>query len=285
MQRAPHLRVFEGREMLCVMGRDGSVRRFDGASAILASIVLDALREPHTREEIHAHVASLGEPGQSTAVVDQVLAAFDEAGMLAPDAPAVAPARLEGKVVLGLTGGFAVAHAPALVEILSSRGFTVRIAATPSALRFVSALALEAMTHERVISDPWPTDPKTSVPHLELSTWADLVVICPATATTISRIAQGDCCSVVSAVAISTRAPVLVVPAMNASMIDAPSVRRNLAQLQEDGFFVALPSLGYEVAEPPADRKPSFGAAPPVAYVADIAESVLRVTSAQAAPP
>ncbi len=249
---------------------------------MLASILLEALREPRTREELHAHVASLAEPGQSTAVVDQVLAAFEEAGMLDHAAPAASSEakRLERKVVLCLTGGVAVAHAPALVEILQARGCAVRIAATPSALRFVSTLALEAMTHERVVADPWPVDPKTSVPHLELARWADLVVVHPLTATTLARIAQGDCSSIVSAIAISTRAPVLLVPAMNEAMIDAPSVRRNLGQVQEDGFFVAAPSLGYEVAEPPGQRKPSFGASPPIAYVADIAESVLRVTSA-----
>jgi hypothetical protein len=276
MQRAPHVRVYERRDELCAIGRDGAVRRFEGASAMLASILLEALREPRTREELHAHVASLAEDSsQSTAVVDQVLAAFDEAGLLATSEAREPPERTKKKIVLCLTGAVAVAHAPALVEMLLGRGFSVRIAATASAVRFVSPLALEALTHERVVVEPWPEDPKTSVPHLELARWADVVVVYPATATTISRIASGDCSSVVSAIAISTRAPVLVVPAMNEAMIDAPSVRRNVGQLQEDGFYVAVPSLGYEVAEPPEARKPSFGAAPPVQHVADIVTSLI----------
>src|ERR1019366_9469412 len=179
------------------------------------------------------------------------------------------------RVVLALTGGVAAAHAPALTEMLLGRGVRVRIAATPSALRFVSALALEALTHEPVVRSRWPSDVRAMVPHLELARWADVVLVYPATATTLSRIARGDCSSLVSAVAISTRAPVVLVPAMNEAMFDAPSVRRNLAQLREDGFLVMHPSLGYEVAVAPLERTLRYGAAPTVQSVALVTEAVL----------
>jgi phosphopantothenoylcysteine synthetase/decarboxylase len=155
-------------------------------------------------------------------------------------------------------------------------GFRVRIAATPSALRFVSALALEALTHEPVVRSRWPSDVRTVVPHLELARWADVVVVYPATATTLSRIARGDCSSLVSALAISARVPVIVTPAMNEAMLDAPSVRRNLAQLRQDGFIVMHPSLGYEVAVAPQERTRAYGAAPTVQSVARVTEAVLR---------
>ncbi|MGH7297745.1 MAG: flavoprotein, partial [Polyangiaceae bacterium] len=159
---------------------------------------------------------------------------------------------------------------------LLGRGLRVRVAATPSALRFVSALALEALTHEAVVRSRWPVQVGAPVPHLELARWADVVVVYPATATTLSRIARGDCSSVVSALAISARAPVLLAPAMNEAMLDAPSVRRNLAQLRDDGFIVMHPSLGYEVAAAPTDRRLRYGAAPTVQNVVRVVEATLR---------
>ncbi len=105
---------------------------------------------------------------------------------------------------------------------------------------------------------------------------ADLTrVVYPATATTLSRIGTGDCSTVVSALAISARKPVLLVPAMNEDMLRSVSAQRNLAQLREDGFFIAHPSLGYEVATAPGDRQSTFGGAPPVAAVADMVEAIV----------
>jgi 2-polyprenyl-3-methyl-5-hydroxy-6-metoxy-1,4-benzoquinol methylase len=178
------------------------------------------------------------------------------------------------RLALGLTGGVAAAHAPALVEALLARGFDVRVAATRSALRFVSALALEALTHQAVITSLWPRDPGAPVPHLDLARWAQILVVYPATATSLARLAQGSCGTVVSAAAIATRAPVLLVPSMNEAMYTAPSVQRNLDQLREDGFLVAHPACGVEVAEAPRARAPMIGTAPPVVAVADLIEEI-----------
>jgi SAM-dependent methyltransferase len=178
-------------------------------------------------------------------------------------------------VLLGLTGGIAAACAPGLVQILQTRGLEVRVAATRRALRFVGALALEALTHAPVVSSLWPKDPAEPVPHLALARWADLVVVYPASATSIARLAAGSCGTVVSAAAIATRAPVLVVPSMNETMFLAPSLRRNLDQLLEDGFLVAHVARGMEVADAPHRRGPMLGTAPPIAAVADLVEAML----------
>lgn len=105
--------------------------------------------------------------------------------------------------------------------------------------------------------------------------WAHAIVVYPATATTLSRLARGDCSTVVSALAISARAPVILVPAMNEAMLLAKSVQRNLAQLRDDGFVIMHPSRGYEVAEDPATRAPAFGAAPPLQAVVDVVDAVV----------
>jgi phosphopantothenoylcysteine decarboxylase / phosphopantothenate---cysteine ligase len=183
----------------------------------------------------------------------------------------------DGKhVVLALSGGMAAAYAPAVTELLIAQGLQVRIAATPAALRFVRRMPLEALTHHPVAARPWPHDPREPVPHLALSSWADVVVVYPATATTLSRIARGDCSTVVSAIAISARCPVILVPAMNEAMFDAPSIQRNLAGLREDGFILMHPSLGYEVAQEPTQRRPAFGAAPVLQAVVEVTVEVLR---------
>src|SRR5690606_15613764 len=109
------------------------------------------------------------------------------------------------RVVLGVTGAVAAMHTPALVQRLQARGFEVRVAATETALRFVRAEALEALTHRPVVHAIWPVDQVHVVPHIELAQWADAVVVCPASATTIARLATGDHSSVVAAIALATR--------------------------------------------------------------------------------
>ena len=264
-QRAAFVRIFERGDELSILDDKGTLRRFSGEPAALARRVLEFVRVPRTDKEI----ASLGK------LAPDVLEVLVDANAVVPAAKPTARPVADFNVLLALTGGFAAAYAPALAEMLLGRGFHVRICATPSALRFVSALSLEALTHDPVVRSRWPKRHAT-VPHLELARWADVVVVYPATATTLFRIAHGDCSTVVSAVAISTRAPVILVPAMNEAMFDAPSVRRNITQLRDDGFIVTHPSLGYEVAEEPSKRTPAFGGAPPVQTVAIITEVVLR---------
>lgn len=275
------VRIYEHGDDLVVLGDDQTRRTFHGQSAALVRVLLDALREPRTERQLLTHVAALsgsenGDKGDQ--VVAEALQLLRAAGVVRA---AETTARNErgaerGRVVVALSGGIAAAYAPALVELLANRGFAVRVAATSNALRFVSRLSLEALTHERVIAGLWPDDPRETVPHLALARWADVVVVYPATATTLSRVARGDCSTVVSALAISTRSPVVLVPAMNEAMLRAPSVQRNLEQLREDGFWITHPSLGYEVAEAPSQRVPAYGAAPPVQAVVDVIEHVFE---------
>ncbi len=186
-------------------------------------------------------------------------------------------------MVVGITGAVAAAFAPSLCDALVGRGCDLRVVTTKNALRFTAPLALAALTHAPVVTSLWPRDPTAPVPHLELARWADVMVVYPASATSIARLAAGSCGTVVSATAVSTRAPVLLVPSMNEAMLTAPSVQRNLAQLREDGFFLAHPSCGVEVADPPAARaeRPMFGSAPPVGAVVDL---VLAIAEQHAAP-
>ena len=278
-QRSTFARIYEHGNELHILSNDGTLRSFAGDAASLLGAILDALRRPRTADQLVAQIVEATGTTEGADAVVEALALLQCAGViheLSTSARKVESAEMPRKrVVLALAGGIAAAYAPALVELLSSRGYSVRVAATKSALKFVRGLALEALTHERVVRSLWPTNPRKPVPHLALSQWADIVVVYPATATTLSRIARGDCSTAVSALAISARTPVLLVPAMNSTMYDAPTIQRNLKQLREDGFWIAHPARGYEAARAPAHRKPTFGAALPVQLLVGIIDAIL----------
>jgi SAM-dependent methyltransferase len=119
------------------------------------------------------------------------------------------------------------------------------------------------------------------VPHIDLAEWADLVLIAPASATTLSRLARGDCSDVVAATALATRAPVLLAPSMNARMYLAPAVQRNLETLRADGFLILHPGRGLEVAHDPRARQPVLGASPGPRELVDLLAAVLKATGRQ----
>jgi 3-polyprenyl-4-hydroxybenzoate decarboxylase/predicted O-methyltransferase YrrM len=285
--RARVIRAWDHADTTTVLGADGVQRRFSGDSAELVRAVLGFVRAPRAPADLLAHLAELtGGPVDPRGPVDEILALLEAAGAVrrAPATePAPSPPGARLRVVVGITGAVAAAFAPSLCEVLLARGCDVRVVTTRNALRFTAPLALAALTHAPVVTSLWPRDPAAPVPHLDLARWAEVMVIYPASATSISRLATGSCGTVVSATAVSTRAPVLVVPSMNESMFTAPAVQRNLEQLREDGFFLAHPSCGVEVADPPAARaaRPVFGSAPPVAAVVDL---VLAIAAQHAAP-
>ncbi len=277
--RAAVVRVYDRRDRTVIIGPRGA-QALDGDSAQLARAVLAQLVDgPATRAEILAHLAALvGAPIDDTTAVDQLLALLADAGVVhrrASDAPAAPTARATRplRVVVCGTGAIGTAQLPALVLALQQRGHTVRVALTAEARRFVSAAALEALTHARIPADPWDGEVDAPVPHLALAEWAEVVVIAPASATTISRLATGDCSDLVAALALSARGPVLVAPSMNQAMLRAPAIARNIAQLAEDGFAIVHGALhGVEVAQDPGARTPQAGPSPPADVLVELVE-------------
>jgi SAM-dependent methyltransferase len=156
---------------------------------------------------------------------------------------------------------------------------------TRNATRLVSRAAIDALTHHAVWTGLWQRDAGTPVPHVNLAEWAELVVVCPASATTLSRIATGDCSDLVAAIVAATRAPVIVVPSMNDAMYESPAVQANLAALRDHGRHVVHPALGVEVAHRPHARPALLGPAPPAPAVIDIVRHVLGEIAATPRPP
>lgn len=273
----PRARIVEHAQTLTVFG-PSDLRRFEGDSAELARAVLEQLRTPSTREELLTALAGSFEGvRERPELVDQLLGHLIVTAAVREHAPIDQQARplANARIVVAATGAVASSFTPVLVAQLQAAGAEVRVALTKAARRFVAPRSLEALTHHRVPSSLWAGEPTEPAPHIALAQWADLVFVAPASATTISRLARGDCGELVAALAIATRAPVVLAPSMNTAMLEAPVVRRNLAQVRDDGFHVVWPSWGFEVADLPSARKPVAGPMlPPDALIGILAALV-----------
>ena len=138
---------------------------------------------------------------------------------------------LEGKkVLLGVCGSIAVYKSAYLLRLLVKMGASVKVVMTPYAGKFVSALAFSTLSKNPVLSD-FTNDDETWNSHVELGLWADVLLIAPATANTISKMANGACDNLLTAVYLSARCPVLLAPAMDLDMWQHPSVQQNIKQL------------------------------------------------------
>lgn len=145
-------------------------------------------------------------------------------------------------VVLGVTGGIAAYKAVGLLRRLTERGARVTVVMTAAAKRFVAPLTFQTLSGRPVYDDLF--DPREEIVHLTLAERADLVLIAPATANTISRLAAGAASDLLSSVALSARCPVMLAPAMDAVMWEHPLVRRNLDTLKGIGVAIIPPEIG-----------------------------------------
>ncbi|MGH8912382.1 MAG: bifunctional phosphopantothenoylcysteine decarboxylase/phosphopantothenate--cysteine ligase CoaBC, partial [Acidimicrobiia bacterium] len=146
------------------------------------------------------------------------------------------------RVVLGVAGGVAAYKSVYLARRLVEAGAEVRVVMTEAAGRFVGAQSFAAVTGTHPLTDLFEADSVS--PHTDLARWADLVIVAPATAATLARLAQGLSDEVLSATLLATRAPVLVAPAMHTEMWEHPATQRNMAVIAADGHHVIGPFPG-----------------------------------------
>jgi phosphopantothenoylcysteine decarboxylase/phosphopantothenate--cysteine ligase len=148
---------------------------------------------------------------------------------------------LKGKVVvLGVTGSIAAYKAADLASKLVQAGASVDVVMTPSATEFVTPLTFRSLTPGSVIVDMF----EAAIEHVELARRADVVVVAPATATTIARLAHGLAEDMVSLTVLATKAPVLVCPAMDSQMFENPATQANLEILRGRGMTIVEPEMG-----------------------------------------
>ena len=162
----------------------------------------------------------------------------------APRDPA-APLR-GARVVVGVAGGIAAYKAAELVRLFDKAGAEVEVAMTARAQKFVGPMTFQALTRRPVFTDLWSLSEEAQIGHIQLADRADLVVIAPASANVIARLAAGLADDPVSAIVLATRAPVLIAPSMNVNMWNHPLTRANLQKLVDvAGYHVVGPGDGF----------------------------------------
>lgn len=147
-------------------------------------------------------------------------------------------------LVLGLTGGIAAYKAAELVRLLIGQNAAVQVVMTEAATRFISAATMQALSGRPVHSDLWDTRVDNGMAHIELSREADLIVVAPASADFLAKLAHGLCDDLLSTLCVARDCPLLVAPAMNRQMWEHPATQRNIAQLRHDGIAVLGPDSG-----------------------------------------
>jgi phosphopantothenoylcysteine decarboxylase/phosphopantothenate--cysteine ligase len=148
------------------------------------------------------------------------------------------------KIVLGVSGGIAAYKAPELVRRLRDLGADVRVILTPNAARFVSPLSLAAVSDHGVIVEQWGDPERGGVDHIELARWADLLLIAPATADILAKLAVGIADDALTTYALAHRTAVMIAPAMNTHMLAHATVLQNIETLRKRGIEIIEPVNG-----------------------------------------
>jgi phosphopantothenoylcysteine decarboxylase/phosphopantothenate--cysteine ligase len=150
----------------------------------------------------------------------------------------------EKRILLIVTGGIAAYKSLELVRLLKRQGIAVRAVMTQSATEFVTPLSMAVMTEDQVYGHMFDLKEEREIGHIQLSRQADLVVICPATANILAKMAAGISDDLATTILLATDKPVLAVPAMNVRMWNHPATQRNLKQLRADGVHIMNPDEG-----------------------------------------
>lgn len=156
-----------------------------------------------------------------------------------------ANASLNGrKLLLCVCGGIAAYKAAELVRRLRDAGARVQVAMTDNAQRFIGAQTFQALSGQPVRTSLWDAQAEAAMGHLELARWADHVLVAPATANTLAKLAHGYADDLVSTLCLATIAPIAIAPAMNHRMWLHPATQANIALLRERGVQVIGPDDG-----------------------------------------
>ena len=152
---------------------------------------------------------------------------------------------LKGKhIVLGITGSIAAYKSATLTRLLIKKGAEVQIVITPAGKEFITPVTLSALSGKPVISEFFASGDGTWHSHVELGLWADLMIVAPATASTIGKMANGIADNMLITTYLSMKAPVFVAPAMDLDMYRHISTQRNIGMLRNDGVHIIDPGEG-----------------------------------------
>ena len=157
---------------------------------------------------------------------------------------ALQPLSTSPRILLGVSAGIAAYKAAELVRRLRERGAEVRVVMTESAARFVAPLTFQALSGQPVRVSLWDEQAEAAMGHIELARWAERVVVAPASADLVARLAHGLADDLLATLCLATEAPLAIAPAMNRVMWAHPATRANIAVLQSRGVSVLGPGEG-----------------------------------------
>ena len=183
------------------------------------------------------------------------------------------------RVLLGVTGGIAAYKSPDLVRRLREQGAEVQVVLTAGAREFVTPMTFQAVSGREVRSDLWDPEAEKAMSHIELARWADFVIIAPATADFLARLATGQADDLLTTLCLATAAPIALAPAMNRLMWANAATQANVATLKSRGVHVWGPGEGDQACgevgagrmlEPTAARglRRQYASRPPVRWPA-----------------
>ncbi|MEI2328330.1 bifunctional phosphopantothenoylcysteine decarboxylase/phosphopantothenate--cysteine ligase CoaBC [Priestia megaterium] len=153
---------------------------------------------------------------------------------------------MKGKrILLCVSGGIAVYKAAALTSKLVQAGAEVKVMMTASAREFVTPLTFQALSRNPVYTDTFDEKDPSVIAHIDLADWPDLILVAPATANMIGKIANGLADDMISTTLLAATAPVWIAPAMNVHMYDHPAVKKNMSTLSSFGYSFVEPGEGY----------------------------------------
>lgn len=153
---------------------------------------------------------------------------------------------LKGKhIVLGISGGIAAYKSAYLLRLLIKKGAEVQVVITPNGKEFITPATLAALSGKPVVSEFFAANTGEWHSHVDLGLWADLMIIAPATASTIGKMANGIADNMLITTYLSAKEQVMVAPAMDLDMWAHPSTQRNVNQLREDGVIIVEPQAGF----------------------------------------
>ena len=148
-------------------------------------------------------------------------------------------------IVIGITGGIAAYKSLSLIRLFKKAGAEVKVVATSHALEFVTPLTLQTLSQNSVYTDMFGTAEKVDVEHISLAEWADAVVVAPATANIIGKVANGIADDALSTMLLACTKSIFFAPAMNKNMLAHPAVQENIYLLQRRGVAMIGPDAGF----------------------------------------
>ena len=151
---------------------------------------------------------------------------------------------LEKKILLIICGGISAYKSLELIRLLKKQGAKVKVILTKSAKEFVTPLSVASLSQEKVYDDLFNAENESEMDHISLSRWADVILVAPATANTISKLSAGSSDDLASTVILASDKDIFLTPAMNVRMWEHPSTKQNLNKLKSYGYKIIGPDVG-----------------------------------------